>query len=191
MAKPKKAMAGGGPHLSAALFCEKFLQEKDGAPTLVRVVDVLTVPRPEPQPIGPEGWPEPMPSTLTTVVIVLKSGDARGQYRVRLNTVFPSGRVRQGREQPVEFLGDEKGINLYGIVPVPIIEEGLYWYDLLVNGRRQTRIPLRIVYGKPTPEAQPKPTAEYEVMDSPPSDRQTRPPSPSNTSASGRKRARK
>src|SRR5262245_26553094 len=166
MAK-KKSAKGSGPHLAVAVFCERLLQEKDGVPSLMRMVDVLTVRKPpDPMPLGTDGLPM-RPMTTTTVVIVFKSGDAKGERVLRIDAESPSGEVKRGPENTVHFLGDEKGINLHGEVPVDISEEGLYWFDVFMDDQRVTRMPLRIVYQKP-PETQTTPPADSPGKDSPP-----------------------
>ena len=158
MAKAKKPPVADGPHLAAALFCEKLLHEKDEVASIIRVVDVLTVPKPDESRPARAGEPAALPVTAITVVLIFKSGNVRGERTVKLDAVFPSGKVTEGVPQTVQFLGEENGVTVHGRVPVPVSEEGLYWFDVSVNGQRVTRMPLRIVYGKPPPADQPAPS---------------------------------
>ena len=152
MAKSKKQPTG--PHLSAAFFCEKMLKEADGVATFIRMVDILMVPKPEAAPLGPDGKPIHV-ATEITAIVVLKSGNAKGESSIKLVANFPSGDALELFKTNVVLVGDEKGVNIYAQIPVPITEEGLYWYDVVVDGETITRMPLRIKYVQP-----PSPTSE-------------------------------
>lgn len=155
MAKPKKAQPVGGPFVAAALFCEKLLQDKDGVLSIIRAVDVLTVHKPSELTLGPDGKPT-VPVTKLWLVIMFKSGDATGEHTIKVDAVFPSGKIEPGAENRVNLLGGGNGATLHGEVPVDVSEEGLYWYDVFFDGERATRMPLQIVHQKPSPEAQPQ-----------------------------------
>jgi hypothetical protein len=60
----------------------------------------------------------------------------------------PTGKRLPGPEVTVLFEGDERGVAL--ILPVGIVaeEEGLYWFDVILEGDTLTRIPLRVMYQK-------------------------------------------
>jgi hypothetical protein len=162
MAKPKrrptKAERHSGPYLTAAFFCEKVIEEKDGVPSYLRVVDILTVPEPPPEFIGEKDGVPILPATLINVVIMLKSGEAKGKRTVRIIAIAPSGERTKGLQAEVTLAGGETGAILRGPVPIPITQEGLFWFEVRVDGKFFTRVPLRIVYSKPTPESPPQPT---------------------------------
>ena len=42
-AKAKKAQERGGPYLSAAVFCDKIMKGDDGAMSLIRLIDQMTL----------------------------------------------------------------------------------------------------------------------------------------------------
>ena len=65
---------GSGPHLAAALLCEKVLQEKDGVLSFIRVVDRFGVQEPQ-----PGKAPEPIQATL---VVTFKAGDTFGKHHM-------------------------------------------------------------------------------------------------------------
>ncbi len=139
-------MNGDGPHLQTAVFCERVLQEQDGVVSAIRLVDrIYFVTDESGQPMQRE---QPI-----TLLITFKSGTARGIYTISVRREKPSGEEGPVLEAPVFFEGEERGINL--IVPTAFApdQQGLYWFDVLFEGERATRIPLRAVY-------QPLPTAE-------------------------------
>ena len=47
---------------------------------------------------------------------------------------------------PVLFEGDERGVNLFVNLNLQVKEEGLYWFDVLVEDAVMTRIQLRVMY---------------------------------------------
>lgn len=146
-----------GPFLQAAFFCERVLQEADGVVSAIRIVDQQTQ-----FVAGPE-VPNEMPPVVlsTTVLIALKAGDARGRYGVRIAPEAPSGQQLPALNVPVNFLGGsgEQGIHIVLPLQMQLVEEGLYWFDVLwVDDRAEeselllTRMPLRVVYQpQPTP----------------------------------------
>lgn len=129
----------GGPYLQAAFFCEKVLREIDGVTSFIRVVDRWTV-------TGPS---ETMPPTLiqNTLVVQMKSGIHRGSSQLVITPTSPSGQMMPALTMSVLFEGDDdRGIALIAPMAFPAQEPGLYWFELTVDGRSFTQLPLRIVY---------------------------------------------
>jgi hypothetical protein len=133
---------GSGPYLSAAFLCERVLQEADSVLSAIRIVDRLTQ-----SAVGPDA-PEEMPplSMQLFALVAFKSGSARGSMQVDLRPEDPSGRQLGTFGQTVHFEGEDRGVNM--IVGFNFVAEiqGLYWFDVLLQGERVTRIPLRVLY---------------------------------------------
>jgi hypothetical protein len=58
----------------------------------------------------------------------------------------PSGKILKMAEQEIRFIG--KGLSSFHLkinVGIPAVEEGDHWFDVKVDGRRLTSIPLRLV----------------------------------------------
>src|SRR5213595_791178 len=139
---------GGGPYLSAALFCEKVLRETDGVMTLVRVVDRWTV-------TGPS---ETMPTTViqTTLVVIMKSGIHRGPAQLTVTPTSPSDVQMPAVTVPALFEGDDdRGVALVAPMAFPVQEAGTYWFDVDVDGRSFTKVPLRVIYHRVVPMQMP------------------------------------
>lgn len=126
-----------GPWLQAALFCDSWVEGKDGALTLVRVVDSMIVE------VGPDGAPSVSQSLGLKLVLMLKSGQARGRHELSLTLEEPSGIRHAPRHADLFFPGDEQGVNLLTEVQLGV-QEGLFWFDVAVNGRLLTRVPYRV-----------------------------------------------
>ncbi len=131
-----------GPYLNAAVICEKVLQEKDETLSVIRMVDRFNVT------VNALGSPErlpPIPINLT-VLISLKSGKARGRSTVKLRIESPSGLKLPDQLLPVLFEGEDRGVNLVLNLSLVIDQEGVYWFDVLLEEQLLTRMPLRTVY---------------------------------------------
>lgn len=158
MAKSRrKAQRKAMPLLAAAVFCENFLEDKDGVVSLIRVFETLTVPKPPEQPPATEAKSPPVPNVIPAVpiiaVLAFRSGDAKGEYKLRTDVVMPSGKKLKAKtELPLTFLGGENGINVRSNITAPVKEEGVYWYEVRLEGRLITRMPLRIVHAAPSGE---------------------------------------
>lgn len=132
----------GGPYLAAAVLCEKVLQEKDGVVSAIRIVDRFIITGSGTQP--PEKMPK-LPVNMT-MLIIFKSGDAKGSRTVKIKPIMPSGRELQETLLPMFLEGDDRGVNLIANIVLEASEEGLYWFEVLCNDEFVTRIPLRLVY---------------------------------------------
>jgi hypothetical protein len=133
-----------GPYVNVAVFCERVLQEKDDVITLVRIVDQITVS------VTGTDAPDELPpgaAVSTNLVISLRAGQATGKQRVQITFEHPDGSRHPGPELPVHFTqGSSGGANLILNMNVALSTTGIYWADILVNGRLVTRLPLEIRY---------------------------------------------
>jgi Family of unknown function (DUF6941) len=131
-----------GPYLTAALLCEKVLQEKDGILSAIRIVDRIIATAQGSQP--PEQMP-PVPVNITAL-LMLKSGEARGSYTVKIQPVAPSGFKSPEVSWPIYLEGEDRGANIVLQIVFQAKEEGLYWFEVSFKDELLTRIPLRVVY---------------------------------------------
>lgn len=136
-----------GPYVQAALICEKVIEDNERVLTLVRIVDRIT------HSATGLAAPETMPtfSYPMSLVIMLKSGPARGTYPVRFDTESPSGARQQGPSFSVHLEGEDRGHNLVLNMNTTFTEQGLYWFDIYFDNDLITRIPLRVVYTRTIP----------------------------------------
>jgi hypothetical protein len=138
---------GDGPHLQSALVCERVLQEQDGVMSAIRIIDRIFFL------LGPDGQPVDAAHPII-FLISFKSGSARGRYTVTVEREKPSGERSGSFQAPVLFEGEERGVNLVVNAQFEPDQDGLYWFDVLFEDQRVTRIPLRAVY-QPLPTAGP------------------------------------
>jgi hypothetical protein len=142
MSVPVPAALPGGPYLQLAAFCDVVIEGKDGTLSLIRVVDRLTH-----QVVGPTASEQMPPVTHKFVlVIALKSGRARGPHAVKLVIERPSGLRDDGPTFTAMMEGEDHGQNLILNLQQTFSEQGLYWFDVLINDVLVTRVPWRVIY---------------------------------------------
>ncbi len=136
------AIPESGPYLIAALLCEKILQEQDGTLSIIRMIDRFTLTAPASS--SPETFP---PMTLNcNLLLSFKSGNAKGKSTVKLKIEAPSGIKLPEQLLPVLFEGDDRGVNLNLGLNLIIDQEGVYWFEILLEEEFLTRVPLRVLY---------------------------------------------
>jgi hypothetical protein len=135
-------MTTTGPFLNAALLCEKVLYEKDEVISVIRLVDRITLTAHASS--SPETLP-PMPVSLYAL-ISFKSGSAKGRHTIKWVTETPSGIRLPEQLLSAHFDGDDRGVNLVLNINMVVDQEGLYWFDIILEDQLITRIPLRILY---------------------------------------------
>jgi hypothetical protein len=131
-----------GPWLLVAVLCEKVIEDKGGQLSLIGIIDriVLAV-------SGPDTPPQMPPFTVQlNAVVKFASGFVRGNLSVGLQPVSPSGVRGPMISGQMLFEGEDRGVHFISQVTANLTESGLYWFDVLVEGRTVSRIPLRIVY---------------------------------------------
>jgi hypothetical protein len=141
MAKARKKV--DHPWVAIAVFCESFLEEKDDVLSAIRIVDTFTIQR-------PPGWDESQPVPIAVNCLVgFKSGDVRGDKKLRIYIVSPSNRRKKAYEKTVTFLGGNSGVNLKIRMGLHAKATGMYWIEVYVEKWLATRIPLTIRLEEP------------------------------------------
>jgi hypothetical protein len=128
-----------GPHLTAALICERVLSEQDQVLSAIRIIDRVTFG------VGADGKLV-QPQQPIWFMIMLKSGSARGSYNVEIRREKPSGEQSPLLSAPVYFEGEDRGASLVVAAAFEPDQAGLYWFDVYFEEERITRIPLRVIY---------------------------------------------
>ena len=129
------------PFVQVATICQMPMQEANGSLSLIRIMDRLAVP-------GLTDEMPPTPLAQLHIVVILKSGPMRGKYKWSIVAETPSRKRILGQEMTALFEGEERGVALISPVAVIAEEEGLYWFDVIVEQELLTRIPLRVMYQK-------------------------------------------
>ena len=131
-----------GPYLNAAILCERVLQEKDEVISAIRMIDRVTVT------VHASSSPETLPPTPMSLyaLISFKSGNAKGRHTLKLVVETPSGIRLPEQLFPLLFEGDDRGVNLVLSINTIVDQEGVYWFDVILEDQLFTRMPLRILY---------------------------------------------
>jgi Family of unknown function (DUF6941) len=127
------------PFIQVAAICQMPLLEQGGALSVIRIIDRIPV-------RGASDVMQPQSLSQLNMVVVLKSGPMRGKFKWNIVAVTPSQKQIPGPEMNALFDGEERGVAL--VQPLELIaeEEGLYWFDVMLEGQLLTRIPLRVMY---------------------------------------------
>lgn len=140
-----------GPYLAMAVLCEQVIHAQDGRLTVVNVIERITH-----SATGPDAPAQMPPLTIAMkAVIILKAGEARGRFAVKIQPEDPSGQQLAQMEMPVQFSGAaDEGAGLIVELTLQLQHEGLHWIDVLLvrapgvsdGDQLLTRIPLTVLY---------------------------------------------
>jgi len=131
-------MANTKPFVQIACVCEQAMVESDNVVSVIRVVDTFAVHLPEESPEGVK-----LAITLN-LVVMLKSGDIKGEYEVALILRQPNKKSGELRKWPVVFEGGEHGVNAKIQFNLVQPQFGLYWIDVVWKDETLTSIPFRL-----------------------------------------------
>jgi hypothetical protein len=145
-----------GPFVEA-LICERVIQETDGVLTIVRLIDQVNLERP-PTPLLPL-IPAPFQAA---VLVVLKGGKPGAKHSVEVIVHAPSGIATQVAAQTVElasrFPRGIAGANLILQMKMGLKDDGTYWFEVRLDGKRATATPLRVAFAEPGTLTEPRPS---------------------------------
>ena len=133
------------PYVTAALLCEKVLQESDGTVSAIRIIDRVQYRIEQALPPGVK------PMLSVQGLICIKSGPVIGQHTLKVVSERPDGQRKDVHVQPVELRGKDHGINLILNIGIGVDQDGLFWFEVLFDDELLSRFPLLIT---PLPEQQ-------------------------------------
>ena len=133
-----------GPYVQMAGVCEQVIEDKTGALSLIRIIDTITHTE-----AGPDA-PAEMPNVTypMKMVIMLKSGRARGRHELKIVPQLPSGETKTPLVRSIQMEGEERGFNNIINMLFTFTMEGLHWFNVYLDDSLLTRIPLRIKYNR-------------------------------------------
>jgi len=132
-----------GPYVTAALLCENVIEDRDGALSVIRVIDVVNVNIPPG--LTRHHLASAQMSFTVTMLISLIPGHMRGKKHLSIILTRPSQEQSPSEYAlPVVFEGGDRRVNLVLPINVQVKEEGLHWFDIQLDGQFITRIPLTI-----------------------------------------------
>ena len=136
-----------GPYITVATFCEQVIEDKSGVLSLIRLVDRRNITTQ-----GPDA-PEQMPPTNLdwTLVITLKSGEARGTHPVKIVPELPSGETLSPFTLSVHLDGGNRGQSIISKLNMSLSMPGVYWFKIYVDDEFLTQIPIEVIYSRIVP----------------------------------------
>jgi hypothetical protein len=135
-----------GPYLKAAFLCEGILEEENKTVSAIRIVDRLELTAPRDRSPAP-----PYPIHINLFVSVL-AGDATGfgEHTVTVRGSTPTGvAVFTTEDIPVVLAAaPESTFNIRGELQLGTPEEGLHWFEVLIDKELRLRLPLFVAVRK-------------------------------------------
>lgn len=133
-----------GPYVQVACFCMMAIKDETGSISLIRVIDTFNTYA------QGENPPADMPAIQGNLklVLMLKSGTARGRYEIKLTPELPDGSTLDPYYFTVHFTGEEQGNNILVDLTFTFTIEGLYMFIVHLDDELLTRIPLRVKYNR-------------------------------------------
>lgn len=142
-----------GPYLNVAAFCEQVIEDKSGVLSLIRIVDRINITAQgstavEEMPATPLNW---------SLVLTLKSGEARGSHTIKIEPEIPSGIRLPPMSLSVHFEGGNRGQNIISRLNMLLQMPGIYWFRIYVDDQFLTQVPVEVIYSRivtPQPPSQ-------------------------------------
>jgi hypothetical protein len=132
----------GGPYLLMAVLCERAQQDQYGSFSVMNVLEQLVAGTDSPD------APEKMPTFRFqgSLAVSFASGNAKGEHSLTVVPIEPSGERMDMVLQVINLKGDDHRATFVSNVSMDITTEGVYWFEVSLNKRVVTRIPLKIRY---------------------------------------------
>jgi hypothetical protein len=146
MAKKKQAPAAPKHYLAIAAFCTKVLEDVNGLMSGIRFFDHITAHVPA------DRDPETREPISLWALIGFRSSSLAGDHLLRLVMRTPTGERRAVGEYPMTLATHVTSINYRIKVDLRIKTQGLWWMDVIFDGKRYTSMPLWVSFA-PSREA--------------------------------------
>jgi hypothetical protein len=130
------------PYLLLAAICQNAQQDQYGSFSLINILEHLVAGSDDPH--APEEMP---PFRLTaSLVVAFASGEARGDRVVTITAIEPNGERLAPFKQTITLLGGDHRATIVSDLSLDIGKTGVYWFEVALDARVVTRIPLHIGY---------------------------------------------
>lgn len=128
------------PSLRIAALCERVLEEKDEALSLIRLVDRLI--------ITAEGTdvPAELPPGQVPLTALMSWINGLGNYEAKIRIELPDGNSFESPTLPFYLDSLDKVHNLIVRLVLPVRRQGIYWFNFVLDGETKSRVPLRVIY---------------------------------------------
>ncbi len=151
----KKTKKAGGPFLAAAVFCESIMEGANKNMSAIGIMDGVVFW------IAADAPPE-VPSKdhsisfIQNILVIFRSGDSPGKHEVRLVMEQPDGKRQELIKKEIDLSAPPHGgFNLKSQASISVYSNGVFWIDVLLDGRRFTRMPLNVEIKRLPPDNAP------------------------------------
>lgn len=134
-----------GPFVAVAVLCQAVQRRDDGTMDVLGIVEGLMLDPLPPSDQDPLGL-RPVAVLPLRLLVSLRAGAARGTRRVDVVGHYPAGNAGPSTGMQVEFSDDRPAATLNVPVELEVHEPGTYRFDVLVDGRLITSVPLRVLF---------------------------------------------
>jgi hypothetical protein len=133
------------PYVTAALICEKVIQEKDGTLSAIRIVDraELGIQTNDPN------VRNVVQAIQLTGLVCIKAGPAKGSGLLTIDIVNPSRKTTRLGQFALDLHGEDQGQNFVLNMVIAPQEDGLHWFDVRVDDQLLSKIPLTLLRTAP------------------------------------------
>jgi hypothetical protein len=134
--------SSGGPYLLMAVLCERAQQDQYGSFSVMNVLEQLVAGTDSPD------APLKMPTFRFqgNLAVSFASGNAKGEHALTIVPIEPSGERMDLVLQVINLKGEDHRATFVSSVSMDITTEGVYWFEVALDKRVVTRIPLKIRY---------------------------------------------
>lgn len=153
---PRRTKSFGGPFLAAAVFCQNILEDSQKNMSVIGITDGFDFK------IPPKA-PETFPSKENPLVIPLsmflsfKTGNSPGKHTLKLVVEQPNSKRAELLQQEIDLTTEiHGGCNIRTHLDLGLYSGGVFWFDVYLDGKRLTRMPLRISIERLKPEFSPQ-----------------------------------
>jgi hypothetical protein len=134
----------GGPFLATAVFCESIMEDTSKKISALGIMDGVVFWIVADAPPGVPSEEQPI-SFIQNVLIVFRTGDSPGKHELRLVMERPDGKRKEVVKKEIDLSAPlHGGFQLKSQVNVTVYSQGVFWLDVILDGRRFTRMPLNV-----------------------------------------------
>jgi hypothetical protein len=141
---------GAKPSVLLAAIFERAIRDSDNMLTMVRMIDVVNVASNAPADVMSKAIAEQGAPVQGQMVLVFKGGELDATHEVAVAAHSPNGEVREF--PPISSVfgstvpGGVPGSNVIVNIQMSVKSEGIYWFEVKLDGETVTSVPLQIAF---------------------------------------------
>jgi hypothetical protein len=139
-----------GPHVAMAVLCQAVQRRDDGTMDVLGIVEGLMLDPPPPDDRDPLGL-KPVAVLPLRLLVSLRAGESRGPSRLDVVGRFPGGNAGPSTGMQIAFSDERPAATINVPVELEVHEPGTYRFDVHVDGRLLTSVPLRVLFTSDAP----------------------------------------